>query len=120
MEDHIRFNKLNEKFERFKLRTSQEWIDIAVNFPRHFNMHSVKVCPKIIKIVSMNPYHKKKQYKKQDLIDWCYLMSKEKYKLLGAKLIQSHLSRFIKYKGPYITLDGKKVYTIPIYVGIGL
>ena len=38
MEYHIRLNKLFEKLKQFNTRTSQEWINIAVNYPLHFKL----------------------------------------------------------------------------------
>ena len=85
MEELIRFNKLNEKLERFKTRTSEEWINIAVNYPLHFDLRDVKNCPKVITVVS---------YKKPWFVSYCYLAAEEKYKSLYINLINRNLSRF--------------------------
>ena len=115
MEERIRLHKLTKKLEQFKTRTNQEWIDVAVNFPEHFDMLNVKVCPTIVKFVGKNMYGKAMQYKKSMFVNYCYLTAKEKYNSLYINLINCNLSRFrLKYQGQkHAMLNGKNAVAIP-------
>jgi hypothetical protein len=112
MEEQIRFIQLAEKFERFKSRTDQEWIDIAVQFPEHFDMFNVKVYPTIVEFVFKT---QEIRYKKPKFVNYCSLTAKDKYTSLYINLINRNLSRFnCKYQGQQHTmLNGKNAKAIP-------
>jgi hypothetical protein len=116
MEEQFRFNKLTEKLEQFKTRTSQEWIDVAVQYPAHYDMLNVKVCKKLVKFLGKNTYGKENHYKKPYFVNYCSLMSKEKYNSLYINLINHNLSRFTrKYQGQkHVMLDGKNAVATPL------
>ena len=115
MEERIRLNKLTTKFKQFKTRTNQEWTDMAVHFPGHFDMIHVKVCSKILKFVDKNTYGKENHYKKETFGDYCYLKANEKYDKLRRNIVYSNLSRFNpKYQGQkHVSIDGNTFVALP-------
>ena len=113
MEEKIRFNKLAEKFERFKLRTLKEWIDIVCHFPAHFDMIHVKVCSKIIKVIEQNS--PTKHYNNETFVNYCNVWANIEYHNLIRNLKDYNLSRFNpKYQGQtYVGIDGNTVVALP-------
>jgi hypothetical protein len=112
MEYRIRLTKLSEKLKQFNTRTSQEWINIAVNFPLHFKLRHVKVCRKNIKVINNVAI---RYYRKQDFVHYCYITAKEKYKMLYIHIINHNLVIVTpKYQGQqHTTLDGKNAIALP-------
>jgi hypothetical protein len=106
---------LAEKFVQIKTRTNQEWTDVAVHFPAHFDMIYVKVCKKIVKFVNKNTYGKENHHKNETFGDECYLKANEKYHKLRRNIVYYNLSRFNpKYQGQtHVSIDGNTFVALP-------
>jgi hypothetical protein len=116
MEDRLRFIKLTEKFETIKHRTVEEWIDVAVNYPEQFDILSIKVYPKKIKVVKrIFCISRKITYTKLSFAQRCLEDTESHFQDLRIKLYELNLSRvrLIHEGQEFTTLYGDVYYTVP-------